>query len=86
MIKSPAYQAGVTAALYEERRFSGYHPFRFTNLCDRLDFALGYLDVSPNCEQAKADARTWRDETRLIAEPHVNYEPDGNVLFASKRR
>lgn len=82
MNQSPEYQAGVTAAYYEDRRFAGYQPGRFENLHDRLNFVRGYLSVSPNCAQAQADERKLERETAPVVDRPLVYEPDGNVLFA----
>lgn len=82
----PAYLAGANSALYEERRFSGYQPHRFVAAGERLDYAQGYLSISPNCAQAQADVRQLKARCDLVVDRPLNYEEDGNVLFHGPRR
>lgn len=82
MNQTTPYQCGAADAHYEERRGSGYTPSRYKSVADKADYAAGYLSVNPAHQQARKDARTFKGMTTIVVDRPLNYEPDGNVLFA----
>lgn len=76
------FQHGVADARYEERSGSGYSPSRYINLNRRLDYIAGYLSVNPTHSQALADQKRIKASMTIVVDQPLNYEADGNILFA----